>query len=441
MLTANQSIKPVSCKRNSNGKLEIGGCDIQKLVEKFGTPLMIYDEDTIRSITNDFKNAFKNTDIHMMYASKAFMPMAICKIMQQENFGLDCVSIGELYTAKSAGFDLQNVIFNGNNKTPQEIEFAIDENVGLISVDNFAEAKRLNNICKQKNKTIKILLRLTPGIECHTHEYIQTGQLDSKFGFSLGQIDEIINLVLTEYKNLDLIGLHAHLGSQIFQTDVYNDAIKIFMQETKRIKEKFGIELSYFNIGGGAGIKYTEKDQPVSLLEIADVIKNAFDKYSKEYGIENPHLYMEPGRCIVGTAGMTVYTIGSSKTIPELNKKYVTVDGGMADNIRPALYGAEYTVDTIEDLSSREKEVVTIAGKYCESGDILAKDILLPKLQEKDLICFYETGAYGYSMASNYNKAQRPAVILVKDGIAELIIKRESLDDLIKNDCIPEMLG
>lgn len=438
--TANQSITPVTCKRNSNGTLEIGECKIPDLIKEFGSPLMVFDEKTIRNITSAFKDAFKNTDIHMMFASKAFMPSAICKIMKQEKFGLDCVSLGELFTAKNSGFDLKNVVFNGNNKTVEELEFAIAENVGLISVDNFLEAKRINEICEKKNKTAKILLRITPGIECHTHEYIQTGQLDSKFGFDLIKLDEIIKLIVSEYKNLELVGLHAHLGSQIFQTDVYHDAIKIIMQETKRIREMFGIELSCFNIGGGAGIMYTKKDTPVSIYEMADVIKNAFDKYSKEYDVKNPHLYIEPGRCIVGTAGVTVYTVGSIKAIPELNKKYVAVDGGMADNIRPALYGAEYTVEAVEDLTDRKTEIVTIAGKYCESGDLLAKNIELPELKENDLICFFDTGAYGYSMASNYNKAQRPAVVLVNDGQADLIIKRESLQDLVKNDCIPQRL-
>ena len=263
--TPNQSIRPLTCKRNEKGNLEIGGCDLEQLIDTYGSPLYVYDEKTIRTIVSDFKNAFEGTDIHMMFASKAFMTKAMCKIMQQEGFGLDCVSIGEIYTAKSAGFDLQNIVFNGNNKTYDELVYAVDENVGLFSVDNFTEAKLLNNICATKNKTANILLRITPGIECHTHEYIQTGHLDSKFGFDLTQLDEIITLIKDEYKNLNLKGLHAHLGSQIFETQVYYDAVQVMMKQAKHIKDSYGLELTTFNIGGGAGIKYVDADIPISI--------------------------------------------------------------------------------------------------------------------------------------------------------------------------------
>lgn len=437
--TANQFIKPLTCKRNSKGELEIGGCNISDLINNFGSPLYIYDEATMTSIITDFKEAFKDTDIHLMYASKAFMTKGVCKIMQKHGLGLDCVSSGELYTAYSSGFDMKNIVFNGNNKTNEELNYALDWGVILFSVDNFAEARRLNTICVQKNKTVNILLRVTPGIECHTHEYIKTGHLDSKFGFDLTQIDEIVELIKNEYKNLNLIGLHAHLGSQIFETDVYNDAVDVLMKEAKRIKDNHGISLTTFNIGGGAGIKYVEEDKPVSIFEIAEVIKKAFKNYSEKYQIENPHLYMEPGRCIVGTSGITVYSIGSSKQVPN-GKKYVAVDGGMADNIRPALYGAEYSVEVVNNKENVENEVVTIAGKYCESGDILLKNASLPKLNEGDLICFYNTGAYCYSMSSNYNRVLKPAAIIVKDGQAELLLKRQTFEQLVESDCIPEII-
>lgn len=438
--TPNQSIKPLTCKRNEKGNLEVGGCDIEQLIDKYGSPLYIYDEATIRTVTKTFQEAFQGTDIHMMFAAKAFMTQAMCKIMQQEGFGLDCVSAGEIYTAKTAGFDMQNIVFNGNNKSYDEIVFAIDSNVGLFSVDNFTEAKMLNNISAAKEITSNILLRITPGIECHTHEYIQTGHLDSKFGFDLSQIDDIVTLIKKEYKNLNLIGLHAHVGSQIFQKDVYADAVEIMLKEANRINEAFGIKLTTFNVGGGAGIKYVENDDPVSIFEIADTIKNALKINSEKYGIENPHLYIEPGRCIVGTAGITVYTVGSFKQVPN-GRKYVAVDGGMADNIRPALYEAKYSVEAIQNKKDEQLEEITIAGRFCESGDILAKNVKLPKLYEGDLICFYDTGAYCYSMASNYNRVLKPAAIIVKDGKSDIIINRQTLDNIIENDCIPEILG
>ncbi len=436
--TANQSVRPKTCKRNENNILEVGGIEIPELVKKFGSPLYIYDFETIDSITKDFKKAFEGRDIHMMYAAKAFMTKAICKIMQKENFGLDCVSAGELYTAHSAGFDMKNIVFNGNNKTCEELRIAIDFGVQLFSVDNFTEAKNLDKVAKEKNVTVNILLRITPGIECHTHEYIQTGNIDSKFGFDLSQVDEIVSLVVNDYKNLNLVGLHAHLGSQIFETQVYHDAVEVMMREAKLIKDKFGLNLDTFNIGGGAGIKYVESDEPISIYKIADVVKNSFDENCKKYGIEKPHLYIEPGRCIVGTAGMTVYTVGSYKNVPN-GRKYVAVDGGMADNIRPALYEAAYTAEKVSDIDV-EKETVTLAGRYCESGDILIKNVELPKLQEGDLVCLYDTGAYCYSMSSNYNRTLKPAVVLVKDGVAEIMVKRQTFEELVEDDEIPEML-
>ena len=436
--TANQSVRPKTCKRNNNGILEVGGIEIPELVKKFGSPLYIYDFETIDSITKDFKKAFEGRDIHMMYAAKAFMTKAICKIMQKENFGLDCVSAGELYTAHSAGFDMKNIVFNGNNKTCEELRIAIDFGVQLFSVDNFTEAKNLDKVAKEKNVKVNILLRITPGIECHTHEYIQTGNIDSKFGFDLSQIDEIVSLVVNDYKNLNLVGLHAHLGSQIFETQVYHDAVEVMMREAKLIKDKFGLNLDTFNIGGGAGIKYVESDEPISIYEIADVVKNSFDENCAKYGIEKPHLYIEPGRCIVGTAGMTVYTVGSYKNVPN-GKKYVALDGGMADNIRPALYEAEYTAEKVSDINV-EKETVTLAGRYCESGDILIKNVEMPKLQEGDMVCLYDTGAYCYSMSSNYNRTLKPAVVLVKDGEAQIMVKRQTFEELVEDDEIPEML-
>ena len=374
----------------------------------------------------------------MMYASKAFMVKAIAKILDSEGFGFDVVSGGEIHTVASAGVSLVKSIFNGNNKSCDEILMAIRNNIGRISVDNFLELSLVNEIAKSLDKNVDILLRVTPGIECHTHEYIQTGHLDSKFGFDLTQIDSAIELVMNEYDNLTIKGLHAHIGSQIFETKVYYDEIEVLLREIRRIKDKFGLDLNEINLGGGLGIKYVEKDAPPSIYEIAEVIIKSIIENTKKYNLESPLIYIEPGRSIVGTAGVTLYTVGSSKQVPN-GKKYVAVDGGMADNPRPSMYQAEYTAQKVS-LSDEENETVTIAGRYCESGDILIKDISLSKLNEGDILCVYNTGAYCYSMSSNYNRTLKPAAVLVNDGVADIIVKRETYEHLVDLDEIPERL-
>ncbi len=441
MKTANQSIKPVTTKINKNGNIEIGGCDLVELANKYGTPLYVFDEETIRTITREYKEAFKfYPKINMMYAAKAFMTQAVCRIMQQENFGLDLCSGGEIYTAKSAGFDMSKTLFNGNNKSYDELTLAVECGIGTISVDNFFELALLNNIAKSYNKKIRILLRITPGIECHTHEYIQTGHLDSKFGFDLTQIDETIELIKDEYTNLNLVGLHAHIGSQIFEKQVYFDEIDVIFKEIKRIQDNFGIILKEVNLGGGIGIKYTENDLPVSIFEVAQTIIESINIHVKKYGIEEPAIYIEPGRSVIGTSGITLYTAGSSKQVPN-GRKYQAVDGGMADNARPSLYQAKYTVEIANKPNGNCVEKVTIAGRFCESGDILAKDIMLPEIEEGDIICFYDTGAYGYSMSSNYNRVLKPAAVLVNNGKSDIIISRQSYEQLCESDVIPDRLN
>ena len=298
----------------------------------------------------------------------------------------------------------------------------------------------LNDIAKSQNKTINILLRITPGIECHTHEYIQTGHLDSKFGFDLTQLDEAIELIRDEYSNINLIGLHAHIGSQIFEKQVYFDEVGVIFKEIKRIKDKYNIYLHTINLGGGLGIKYTENDAPISVYEIAETIISSIKEHSKKYEIEEPTVYIEPGRSIVGTAGVTLYTAGSSKQVPN-GRKYQAVDGGMSDNARPSLYQAKYTVEIANNPKGVADEKVTIAGKHCESGDILAKDIMLPEIEEGDTICFYTTGAYGYSMSSNYNRVLKAAAVLVNNGKSDIIINRQTYEQLCESDVIPERLN
>lgn len=441
MKTANQNIKPITTKINENGNIEIGGCDLVELANKYNTPLYVFDEATIRSMTQSYKKAFEEyPNIKMMFAAKAFMTKAICRIMQQEGFGLDLCSGGEIYTAKSSGFDMSKTLFNGNNKSYDELNYALSCGIQTISVDNFFELALLNNIAKSQNKTINILLRITPGIECHTHEYIQTGHLDSKFGFDLTQLDESIELIRDEYSNINLIGLHAHIGSQIFEKQVYFDEVGVIFKEIKRIKDKYNIYLHTINLGGGLGIKYTENDAPISVYEIAETIISSIKEHSKKYEIEEPTVYIEPGRSIVGTAGVTLYTAGSSKQVPN-GRKYQAVDGGMSDNARPSLYQAKYTVEIANNPKGTADEKVTIAGKHCESGDILAKDIMLPEIEEGDTICFYTTGAYGYSMSSNYNRVLKAAAVLVNNGKSDIIINRQTYEQLCESDVIPERLN
>ena len=433
-MSVNQSIKPITTERKDD--LYIGGCNLVELAKKYGTPLYVVDEATVRGICHDYKSAFSDCkNVKMMYASKALCNSAIVKILDSEGFGFDTVSAGEIYTVAQAGVDMSKVLFNGNNKSQRELELALDCGVGRFSVDNFYEAEILNREAEKKSKVVDILLRITPGIECHTHDYIQTGQIDSKFGFDLSQLDEIIELVLNQYKNLKLRGLHAHIGSQIFESQCYQDEIEILVREIARIKEKFGVDLDEMNIGGGLGVKYVESDTPPDVRVLADSVKKAIEKY----GIVEPAIYLEPGRSIISTAGVTLYTVGSSKQVPD-GTKYVAVDGGMADNPRPSMYQAEYTVEVAnnKDLSNVEK--ITLAGRYCESGDILIKDIELPKLDSGDIVCVYNTGAYNYSMASNYNRVEKPAMVLVNNSLSDIIVYRETLEDLISKDSIPDRL-
>lgn len=438
--SANQSQKPLTANVNAENNLEIGGCDLVGLADKYGTPLYVLDESTIRAICNDYKNAFKSySKTRIMYASKALCTSALVKILDSEGLGFDVVSGGEIYTVYKAGVDMSKVLFNGNNKSFDELNLALDTGVGRISVDNFYELALLNTIAQNKNKTVDILLRITPGIECHTHHYIQTGHLDSKFGFDLTQVDDAIELILNEYTNLKLHGLHAHIGSQIFETSIYADEIDILCSEIARIDKKFNIILNEINIGGGLGVKYTQKDEPPSTYEIGNLIIDKLNESVKKYGIETPRIFLEPGRSIISFAGVTLYTVGSSKQVPN-GRKYVAVDGGMSDNPRPSLYQAEYYAQVANKKEDTQTEDVTICGRFCESGDILIQNINLPKLDEGDILCVFNTGAYNYSMASNYNRVEKPAMVLVNDGTSDEIVKRETLDDLIRQDIIPDRL-
>ena len=364
---------------------------------------------------------------------------AVAKILDEEGFGFDAVSGGEIYTINEAGVDMSKVTFNGNNKSIDEINMALDLKVGRFSVDNFCEAELLNKLAAEKNLTVDILLRITPGIECHTHDYIKTGQIDSKFGFDLSQIGNIVELIVSKYSALNLKGLHAHIGSQIFEYQSYKDEIDILVRELNNINCKFGLNLNELNIGGGLGVKYTDKDSPLSVKDFGSAVKEALYKACEKYNIKQPLIYIEPGRSIISTAGVTLYTIGSSKKVPA-GRKYISVDGGMADNPRPITYQADYTAEIANDTLSLNMEKVTIAGKFCESGDVLIEDIELPSPQTGDILCVYNTGAYNYSMASNYNRATKPAMVLVNNSQSDIIVNRESYEDLVRLEVIPDRL-
>lgn len=440
MDSTNQSLKPITTKINDAGNLEIGGCDLVKLAEKYGTPLYVLDEATIRKICRDYKDAFKGyPKVNMMYASKALCSSATSALIASEGFGFDVVSSGEIFTVYKSGANMSKVLFNGNNKSYDELSLAIELGVGRISVDNFFELSLLNEIAKSHKKIVNILLRITPGIECHTHEYIQTGHLDSKFGFDLTQIDDAVELIVNDYTNLKLHGLHAHIGSQIFEKSIYGDEIEILVKEIARLDEKFGLKLDEINIGGGLGVKYVEADYPPSTYEVAEIVIKRLYECIEKYKIDAPALFIEPGRSIISTSGVTLYTLGSSKQVPK-GKMYFAVDGGMADNARPSMYQAEYDAQIANKPDYELAQTVTVAGRFCESGDILIKNIKLPEIEEGDILCVYNTGAYNYSMASNYNRVQKPAMVLVNNSQSDIIIKRESLEDLIAHDIIPDRL-
>ena len=433
----NQNIKPLTTKINQNGNLEISNCDLVELAEKYSTPLYVIDRVTLESMALDYKKAFSKYNTQILFASKALMTGSIAKIFDKLGFGFDVVSGGEIATLLNAKIKLNKSSFNGNNKSIEEMEMALDNNIDHFSVDNFYELKVLNELAKKRNKIQKIHLRVTPGIECHTHEYIQTGQLDSKFGFNLSQVNEVIELILNEYKNLDLKGLHAHIGSQIFETQVYYDEAGVVLEQIKKIKDKFNIEISEINLGGGLGVTYTKEDNPPSVYEIADKIIDSIEYHCKKFNLKKPLLYIEPGRSLVSTAGVSLYTIGSSKDIKGI-RKYIAIDGGMADNPRPSMYQAQYFAEIANKKEINSPEIVTIAGKFCESGDILIKDIELNSPKEGDILCVYNTGAYCYSMSSNYNRILKPAMILINQGKSDIIIKRESYNQLVQNDILIE---
>ncbi|MEK3781368.1 diaminopimelate decarboxylase [Paenibacillus sp. FSL R5-0810] len=430
-------------KINEQGRLEIGGCDTSELKAQYGTPLYIVDEQAVRNRCREYIEAFKASGLkfQVAYASKAFCVMAMCQLAEEEGMSLDVVSDGELYTALQAGFPVQRIHFHGNNKTPEEIEMAIDAEIGCFVVDNVVELHMLQAIAAEKNRKMNILLRLTPGVEAHTHEYISTGQTDSKFGFDIGNGSafEAVKLAAAQ-NNIQLIGIHSHIGSQIFEVEGFQMAVGRVAEFAAKVKADLGITFKVVNLGGGFGIRYVDGDTPLHVSDYVKAITDAVKTHFAGIDSELPEIWVEPGRSIVGEAGTTLYTVGTSKDIPGV-RKYVAVDGGMTDNPRPALYESKYEAILANRANEKPEETVSIAGKCCESGDMLIWDLDLPKVNTGDLLAVSCTGAYNYSMASNYNRIRRPAVVFVKDGQSRLVVRRESLQDIISNDVVPARIA
>jgi diaminopimelate decarboxylase len=432
-------LKPLSYRINADDQISLGGISVSDLVKRYGTPLYVLCEDTLRSRARAYKQSLDKSYSNnlVLYASKALNCKAVCEIIEQEGLGLDVVSAGELSTALSVKFPAQKIFFHGNNKSQEELELAINSGIGSIVLDNRHELNLIKSILQTKtNPELRLMIRITPGIECHTHEYIKTGHIDSKFGFNLSELDALIVDLLTlqkEFPGLKILGLHSHIGSQIFETLPHRDSVKLMVGLYKQIKDKFSLEFTDLNVGGGLGLKYQESDDPPEIKDWIEVISSAVKEACLSQKIKEPRVLVEPGRSIVGSAGATLYTVGNIKNIEGI-RKYVAVDGGMADNVRPIMYGAKYLAELNGKVRTRPLETVTIAGKYCESGDILIKDIELAQARSGDILVVYATGAYNYSMASNYNRAAKPAMILVKNGKSQIIIERESLEDLLRLD-------
>ena len=422
---------------NEKNHLVIGKNDTTELAKEFGTPLYVLDEDLLRENCRVYKNAidkYYGGNGLILYANKALCTVHTCNVAKEEGLGVDVVSGGELYTALKAGFPVDKIYFHGNNKTTDELMMAVENGVGHIIVDNMYELERLNEIAKEKGIVQNIMFRIKPGVDAHTHSFIQTGQIDSKFGVAL-ENGEAFEIYETAHKmsNVNPDGLHCHIGSQIFDVEPFMKAAEIMMNFAGDLKDKLGLEIKKLNLGGGYGIRYTENDDPVQYDEyikhVSEVVKTVADKR----GLDVPFILMEPGRSIVAPAGITLYTVGSVKDIKGV-RKYVSVDGGMADNPRYIMYESEYTAVVANKANDAKTDKVTVAGKCCESGDLLLKDTMIAPAQSGDILAVLATGAYNYSMASNYNRIPRPAMVAVKNGEAKIIVKRETYEDIIKND-------
>lgn len=421
---------------NEKGHLEIGGVDSIDLVGTYDTPLIVYDIELFRKRARAFKETFQKEGIQaeVAYASKAFSSIAIYEVAKQEGLSLDVVSGGELYTAVQAGFPRERIHFHGNNKSIEELSYAFSENIGCIVLDNFLEIDLVKQIAQERKQEMNVLLRVTPGVEASTHDYITTGQEDSKFGFDLknGQADDAFYQLHNDLY-VNVLGMHCHIGSQIFETTAFRYAAEALMEKMIAWRDQYNFVCPVLNLGGGFGIRYTEADTPLEPEKYVEEMARVVLSMTREYNYPMPEIWIEPGRSLIGDAGTTLYKVGSMKEVPNV-RTYVAVDGGMSDNIRPALYDAEYTAVTANKMTEAQDVIVTLAGKCCESGDKLIEKASIASPEQGDVIATFCTGAYSYSMASNYNRLPRPAVVFVENGEHQLAIRRETYEDLTRLD-------
>jgi diaminopimelate decarboxylase len=419
-----------------NGDLMIGGVSTIDLAIQYGTPLYVYDTKLIRERARGFKETFESLGVkaEVAYASKAFSCIAIFQLMKEEGLSLDVVSGGELFTALKAGFPPERIHFNGNNKSREELLMAVENGIGCIVVDNFHELELVNEVSRSVERITRVLLRVTPGIEAHTHDYILTGQEDSKFGFDLGngQAEKAMKWAMDSVA-IELLGLHCHIGSQIFETTGFILAARKIIEKLAQWSSHYNFNPKVLNLGGGFGIRYTEDDDPIPPAQYVKEMIAAVKEEVEKYNLDLPEIWIEPGRSLVGDAGTSLYTLGSQKAVPGI-RKYIAIDGGMSDNIRPALYKAKYEAIIANKADRIPEETVSIAGKCCESGDMLIWDLPLPASEAGDILAVFCTGAYGYSMANNYNRIPRPAVVFVENGRARLAVRRETYEDLVNLD-------
>ncbi|WP_285695428.1 diaminopimelate decarboxylase [Actinomadura sp. NBRC 104412] len=426
-------IWPRGAKREDDGVVRIGGVDVRDLARQYGTPLFVYDEEDVRSRAREYAAAFHDGDVH--YAGKAFLCTAVARWLHEEGLGLDVCSGGELAVALAAGFPAERITMHGSNKSVAELDRALEAGVGRIVLDSFQEIARLGFLAKEKGVRAKVMVRVTTGVEAHTHEFIATAHDDQKFGFSRSNGDalEAVRRVL-ELKQLELVGLHSHIGSQIFDTDGFEVAAHRLAGLLVAIRDEHGIELPELDLGGGYGIAYVPGDEPHDPKDLADGLRSIVAHECKAYGLAMPRLTVEPGRAIIGPGGVTLYEVGTVKNVEGL-RTYVSVDGGMSDNLRTALYGAEYSCVLASRASQEDPMLSRLVGKHCESGDIVVRDLWLPEdLTAGDLVAVAATGAYCRSMASNYNFVPKPAVVAVRNGESRVIVRRETDEDLLRLD-------
>lgn len=422
---------------NEKGHLQMSGCDLVEAAEQFGTPAYILDEATVRKNCRAYVNSIKEYyggNGLALYASKALSCKYMYRLIAEEGMGADVVSGGEIYTALAAGFPAERLYFHGNNKTPDELEYAVKSGVGRIVADNRTELERINKIAGELGVCVKVIIRITPGVDAHTHSFIKTGQIDSKFGAILetGEADEIVGLAAS-MKNIEVIGFHCHIGSQIFALAPFELAAEIMMNFIADMREKHGVTARELDLGGGFGIKYTEKDTPIDYGEYMRAVSETVKRVAAERDIPLPFIIVEPGRSVVAEAGLTLYTVGTIKEIPGI-RTYVSIDGGMTDNPRYILYQAEYTAVSAENPEAPRDSVITLAGKCCESGDLIGENMEISKLHTGEVVAVLSTGAYNYSMASNYNRIPRPPVLFAADGEIKTAVRRETYEDMLLCD-------